>query len=40
MFRNGETYQKLAMAHDTARMVQCLLKHSPANICQEISEVL
>lgn len=39
MFRGGETYQKLVMAHDTARIVQCLLKHSPAEICQEVSEV-
>lgn len=40
MFRNGDTYQKLVMAHDTARIVQCLLKRSPAEICQEISQIL
>lgn len=40
MFRGGDTYQKLVMAHDTARIVQCMMKRSPAEICQEISQNL
>lgn len=39
VFRNAETYQKMVMAHDTTRIVQCMLKRAPAEICQEISEV-
>lgn len=40
LFRTAETYQKLVLAHDTARIVQCMLKRAPAEICQEISEVI
>lgn len=40
MFRGDDTYQKLVMVHDTARIVQCLLKYSPPEICHEISETL
>lgn len=39
MLRGGDNYQKLVMAHDAARIVQCMLKHSPADIRREISEV-
>lgn len=39
VFRDAETYQKMVMAHDTTRIVQCMLKRAPAEICQEISEV-
>lgn len=40
IFRDAETYQKLVMAHDTTRIVQCMLKRAPAEICQQISEVM
>lgn len=39
VFRDAETYQKMVMAHDTTRIVQCMLKRAPSGICQEISEV-
>lgn len=39
LLHGGENYQKLVMAHDAARIVQCMLKHSPADIRREISEV-
>lgn len=39
VFRDPETYQRMVMAHDTTRIVQCMLKRAPADICKEISEV-
>ncbi|XP_031628885.1 protein penguin [Contarinia nasturtii] len=40
VFKDAETYQKMVMAHDTTRIVQCMLKRAPAEICQQISEAL
>lgn len=40
LLKGEQNYQKLVLAHDTARVVQCLLKFSPAEIKREISEVL
>lgn len=39
LLRGGENYRKLVVAHDTARIVQCLLKYSTADIREEISQV-
>lgn len=39
LLRGGDNYQKLVIAHDTARIVQCLLKYSSADIRDEISLV-
>lgn len=39
LLKGEQNYQKLVLAHDTARVVQCLLKFSPAEIKREISEV-
>lgn len=39
LLKGPENYQKLVLAHDTARIVQCLLKYSPADIRREVSEV-
>lgn len=39
LLRGGDNFQKLVLAHDTARIVQCLLKHAPLAIRTEISEV-
>lgn len=40
MIGDGNSYQKLVLAHDTARIVQCLLKTAPATIRREVSENL
>lgn len=41
LLRGAEnSFQKLVLAHDTARIVQCLLKHSPAAIRTEIADAL
>lgn len=40
LIRTKDNYQKLVQAHDTARIVQCLLKNAPASIRREISENL
>lgn len=34
-----ENYRKLVTAHDTARIVQCMLKHSVPDIQRQIAEV-
>lgn len=39
LLKGEQNYQKLVLAHDTARVVQCLLKFAPAEIKREISEV-
>lgn len=35
----GDNYERMVLAHDSARIVQCLLKKSPGGIKREISEV-
>ncbi|KAJ6637486.1 Protein penguin [Pseudolycoriella hygida] len=40
LLKGEQNYQKLVLAHDTARVVQCLLKLAPAEIKREISENL
>lgn len=40
VFKDPETYQRMVMAHDTTRIVQCMLKRAPPEICKEISEAL
>lgn len=40
LLKGEQNYQKLVLAHDTARVVQCLLKFAPAEIKREISENL
>lgn len=40
LLKGGTNYQRIVLAHDTARVVQCLLKAAPGDIKREISEVL
>lgn len=40
LLRGADNFQKLVLAHDTARIVQCLLKHSPAAQRSEIADYL
>lgn len=39
LVRGENNYQKLVLSHDTARVVQCMLKYAPSDIRREISEV-
>lgn len=40
LLKTGNAYAKLVLSHDIARVVQCLLKYSQAEIRKEISETL
>lgn len=40
LLRGADNFQKLVLAHDTARIVQCLLKYAPAATRTEIADYL
>lgn len=40
LLRGVDNFQKLVLAHDTARIVQCLLKYSPVEVRTEIAGYL
>ncbi|XP_054731365.1 protein penguin [Anastrepha obliqua] len=40
VLNRGDVIKKLIMAHDTARIIQCMLKHASPSIREELSEKL
>lgn len=40
LLRGAANFQKLVLAHDTARIVQCLLKYAPVAVRTEIADYL